>query len=89
MDISHYFISDTSKNIYEQYRLCNQRHIYFQQNQEAAYVGHVLADGNCLFRALSHVLTGGTEKAHFDIRTKVLKNLNLYLKKFFCRFVCL
>lgn len=71
LDILEHFINDRLRNIFEQYRLCNQKNIYFLQNQKAAHVGHVSADGNCLFRSLSYTLTGGSEKAHFDIREKV------------------
>ena len=42
-----------------------------------------MADGNCLFRALSYVLTG-SEDDHMAIRVAILNHLNMKLILYSC-----
>lgn len=71
MGINEHFISDKSKNAYELFIDLNVTSPMYRMEQPPSSVGDVLGDGNCLFRALSHIVTGGYENAHDEIRRRV------------------
>lgn len=43
------------------------------------HIANVGGDGNCLFRAFSHIFTSGSQFGHMKIREKVLIFLNMLL----------
>ena len=71
MGISEQFIDDKSKNAYEPFVDMDVFLPEYRVEQAPGCVGDVLGDGNCLFRALSHVITGGSENAYNEIRKRV------------------
>ena len=65
-------LSNTTTNHYDIYNSAiESTDLKFLANESPAVKGDVLGDGNCLFRAISHVVTGGHESFHTEIRERV------------------
>jgi hypothetical protein len=71
LGIGEHFVSDKSKNVYESFLDLSVHSPMYRVEQPPSSVGDVLGDGNCLFRALSHIVTGGSENAYDEIRSRV------------------
>lgn len=56
--------------------------IWVHRSCPPAYTHSVASDGNCLFRALSFYLTGGSERSHAILRSKVAGFLMRHSNKF-------
>lgn len=63
---------DVANNPYEAYnRMLTQAEYRYTTLQAPAHVGQVLGDGNCFYRALSHLITGGSENVYEKLRALV------------------
>ncbi|KAH7710762.1 DUO-3 protein [Aphelenchoides avenae] len=74
---------DAADNAYEVYNLSvDQPEFRYTTHQEPAHVEEVLGDGNCLFRALSHLVTGGSEELHEKLRQMICEYMAKHAKWF-------
>ncbi|KAI1717687.1 ubiquitin carboxyl-terminal hydrolase domain-containing protein [Ditylenchus destructor] len=58
------------ENMYADYECAGQTS-ECRTNCAPEVFGEVDSDGNCLFRALAHLITGGNEEQHMELRTKI------------------
>jgi hypothetical protein len=63
------------QNPYEEMKILDHTMPTYLRTQYPSIVADVLGDGNCLFRALSYAITGGSEDAHAIVRSRVGLNL--------------
>ncbi|KAI1715299.1 ubiquitin carboxyl-terminal hydrolase domain-containing protein [Ditylenchus destructor] len=69
------------ENMYADYE-CPGQTSECRANCAPEVLDEVDSDGNCLFRALAHLITGGNEEQHMELRTKICSFMKLHRTPF-------
>uniref|UniRef100_A0A915CM11 OTU domain-containing protein n=1 Tax=Ditylenchus dipsaci TaxID=166011 RepID=A0A915CM11_9BILA len=76
-------VSDLDENPYEIFdEHAAQTEQMCGMEEAPEVVGDVIGDGNCLFRALSHIFTAGCQDQHHKLRKKICSFMQLHQKTF-------